>query len=191
VYELAGAVASGAESEGAEVRLRRVQELAPPDAIDRNPAWRAHLDATWSIPIVTHGDLRWADAYALGTPTRFGNVASQLKQFLDTTGPLWADGVFSDKVVTAFTSAGNPHGGNESTLLALYNTAYHWGSVIMPPGIAATSVPQGGGNPYGTAHPSLTGPPTAQVLSAAEQQGRRLAATARRLREWRDEREAA
>jgi NAD(P)H dehydrogenase (quinone) len=132
VYELAGAVASGAESEGAEVRLRRVQELAPPDAIDRNPAWRAHLDATWSIPVVAHDDLRWADAYALGTPTRFGNVASQLKQFLDTTGPLWAEGVFSDKVVTAFTSAGNPHGGNESTLLALYNTAYHWGSVIVP-----------------------------------------------------------
>lgn len=181
VYQLATSVAEGARLEGAEVRLRRVPELAPPSAVDSNPAWRAHHDATKDVPEASHDDLVWADAYALGTPTRFGNVASQLKQFLDSTGPLWAQGVFADKAVTAFASAGNRHGGNESTLLALYNTAYHWGALIVPPGRAAVAVDQAGGNPYGTTHASLGGAPTAAVLEAAREQGRRLALTARLL----------
>lgn len=88
VHTLAQAVAEGAEKAGAEVRLRRAAELAPQSAIDGNPAWRDHADATADVPVASHDDLRWADAYAFGTPTRFGNVAAQLKQFIDTTGPL-------------------------------------------------------------------------------------------------------
>jgi NAD(P)H dehydrogenase (quinone) len=191
VYKLAGSVAEGAESAGGEVRLRRVAELAPPAAIDANPAWRAHHDATVQVPVASHADLVWADALALGTPTRFGNVASQLKQFIDTTGTLWADGVLADKAVTAFTSAGNRHGGNESTLLALYNTAYHWGALIVPPGAAHVSARESGGNPYGTAHPSLDGPPSEHVLAAARYQGRRLVEVARQLCGLRDDRQAA
>ncbi|HEX4626813.1 MAG TPA: NAD(P)H-dependent oxidoreductase [Solirubrobacteraceae bacterium] len=111
VHALAEALADGAEEAGAEVRLRRVAELAPQEAIEANPAWRAHADATAGIPEATHDDLRWADAFAFGTPARYGNVSAQLKQFLDTTAPLWAAGELADKPVTAFAEAGgNPYG---------------------------------------------------------------------------------
>src|SRR5262249_61182212 len=106
---------------GAQVRLRRVAELAPADAIDSNLAWRAHVDATADIQVVTNDDLLWADGLAFGSPTRFGNVSSQLKQFLDRTGPLWSAGELANKVATGFTSASNTHGGNEATLIALDN----------------------------------------------------------------------
>lgn len=175
VHALAQAVAEGAEKAGAEVRLRRVAELAPEQAINANPAWRAHADATADVPVASYDDLRWADAYAFGTPTRFGNVAAQLKQFIDTTGPLWQAGELTDKAVTAFTSAMNTHGGNESTLLALYNTMYHWGAIIVPAGYTDQSVYAAGGNPYGTAHPSGGGFPGENALAAARHQGSRLA----------------
>jgi NAD(P)H dehydrogenase (quinone) len=175
VHDLAVALAEGARQAGAQVRLRRVAELAPDEAIDSNPAWRAHADATAGLPVATLEDLRWADAYAFGTPTRFGNVSSQLKQFLDTTAPLWAAGELADKAVTGFTSAINPHGGNESTLLALYNTMHHWGALTVPPGYTDQAVTGAGGNPYGTAHPSAGGPPGEAALAAARYQGRRLA----------------
>ncbi|HLT10585.1 MAG TPA: NAD(P)H-dependent oxidoreductase, partial [Micromonosporaceae bacterium] len=116
VHKLAQAVAEGAEKTGAEVRLRRVAEIAPDEAIDQNPAWREHLESVRNVvPVASHDDLIWADAYAFGTPTRYGNVASQLKQFIDSTGPLWMEGHVVGKPSTAFTSAINVHGGNEST----------------------------------------------------------------------------
>ncbi|MFE5486747.1 NAD(P)H:quinone oxidoreductase [Streptomyces sp. NPDC056527] len=182
VHELAQAVAEGAEKAGAEVRLRRVPELAPDAAIDSNPAWRAHVDATGDVEIATLDDLEWADAYAFGTPTRFGNVAAQLKQFIDTSGGLWQQGGMADKPATAFTSAHNVHGGNESTLLALYNTFHHWGSVIVSPGYTDPSVYAAGGNPYGTAHPGANGTPEENVLQAARYQGARLAKFAKKLK---------
>lgn len=175
VHSLAESLAAGAAEEGAEVRLRRVAETAPPEAIDARPEWRAHLDATADVPVVSHDDLRWADAVAFGTPTRFGNVSAQLKQFLDSTGPLWFAGELADKVGTAFTSAGTMHGGNETTALALYNTLHHWGMVIAAPGYTDPSAPAGGQTPYGTAHPSSTGRPGPDALAAARHQGRRLA----------------
>ena len=166
------ALADGAERAGARVRLRRVAELAPEQAIDSNPAWRAHADATAGIPEATLDDLRWADAYAFGTPTRYGNVSSQLKQFIDTTAPLWAAGELADKAVTGFTSAINAHGGNESTLLALYNTMHHWGAITVPPGYTDDTVSAAGGNPYGTAS---AGAPEEAARAAARYQGKRLA----------------
>jgi len=172
VHQLAVALAEGAEQAGAEVRLRRVAELAPEQAIDSNPAWRAHADATAGIPEATLDDLRWADAYAFGTPTRYGNVSSQLKQFIDTTAALWAAGELSDKAVTGFTSAINAHGGNESTLLALYNTMHHWGAITVPPGYTDATVSAAGGNPYGTAS---AGSPGEAARAAARYQGQRLA----------------
>lgn len=181
VHSLAQAVAQGCEGADATVRLRRVGELAPVEAIDSNPAWRAHADATADVPEVTHDDLRWADAYAFGTPTRFGNVAAQLKQFLDTTAALWAAGELSDKAVTGFTSAINTHGGNESTLLALYNTMYHWGAIVVPPGYTDEAYYAAGGNPYGTAHPSGAGAPGEAALTATRRQGARLAHVSRLL----------
>jgi NAD(P)H dehydrogenase (quinone) len=181
VHALAEQVADGAAQTGAEVRLRRVAELAPAAAIDSNPAWRAHLNATADIPEATHDDLRWADAFAFGTPARYGNVSSQLKQFIDTTAALWAAGDLSDKVATGFTSAINRHGGNESTLLALYNTMHHWGAIIVAPGYTHEEFTAAGGNPYGVAHPSGSGLPTESALAAAALQGRRLARIGARL----------
>jgi NAD(P)H dehydrogenase (quinone) len=182
VHALAEALAEGASDAGAQVRLRRVAELAPAEAIDSNPAWRAHLEATAHIPEATHDDLRWADGFAFGTPARYGNVSSQLKQFLDTTAALWAAGELADKPATAFTSAINRHGGNESTLLALYNTMHHWGAIVVPPGYTHEAFTNAGGNPYGVAHASGGGPPGDDVLAAARHQGERLARIAQLLR---------
>ncbi|MEV6138282.1 NAD(P)H:quinone oxidoreductase [Nocardia sp. NPDC051990] len=183
VHALAQAVAAGATSAGAEVRLRRVAELAPDSAIDQNPQWRRHADAATSIPEAALEDLAWADAFAFGTPTRFGTPAAQLKQFIDQAGALWREGKLADKPVTAFTSAFNRHGGSEATLLALGNVFYHWGSLIVPPGFTDPAVYAAGGNPYGTSF--VSGPtgngPDSEALGAARYQGRRLAEIAIRL----------
>ncbi|ROP55886.1 NAD(P)H:quinone oxidoreductase [Streptomyces sp. PanSC9] len=184
VHQLAQAVAEGVASRNAEVRLRRVQELAPDTAIDANPAWRSHVDATkHEVPEATLDDLDWATAYAFGTPTRFGNVASQLKQFIDRTGRQWQAGVFHNKPATSFTSAMNRHGGQESTLLSLNNVFYHWGCIIVPPGYTDPLLYAAGGNPYGTSWPSGGGEgPDEATLAAARYQGRHLADIADRLR---------
>ena len=177
VHSLAQAVAEGAASAGAEVRLRRVAELAPDSAIDQNPQWRRHADATRTITEASLDDLTWADAYAFGSPTRFGAPAAQLKQFIDQAGGLWREGRLADKPVTVFTSAYNRHGGNEATILSLANVFYHWGALIIPPGYTDQVVYAAGGNPYGTAlvtGPTGDGDPAA-ALEAARHQGRRLA----------------
>jgi NAD(P)H dehydrogenase (quinone) len=184
VHALAQAVAEGAVSAAAEVRLRRVAELAPDSAIDKNPLWRKHADATASMARASVEDLAWADAFAFGTPTRFGTPAAQLKQFIDETGELWQEGKLADKPVTAFTSAFNRHGGNEATLLSLANVFYHWGALIVPPGYTDPAVYAAGGNPYGTsfvnASPAGDGPDAA-TLDAARYQGQRLAEITIRL----------
>lgn len=149
IYQIAQAAQAGAEAVGADVRLRKVMELAPDTVIDGNPGWRAHIDATQEIPTASPEDLEWADAYLFGTPTRFGNIATQLRNFIDTTGGLWLEGKLANKVAAAFTSAQQPHGGQESTLLALHNTFYHWGCIIVPPGYTNPVVFANGGNPYG------------------------------------------
>ncbi|MFE3450936.1 NAD(P)H:quinone oxidoreductase [Nonomuraea sp. NPDC059194] len=178
VHALAQAVAEGAASAGAEVRLRRVAELAPGSAIDQNPQWRLHADATTSIAEASVDDLAWADAFAFGTPTRFGAPAAQLKQFIDQAGGLWQEGKLANKPVTAFTSAYNRHGGSEATILSLGNVFYHWGALIVPPGFTDPVVYAAGGNPYGTSSvtsmQTADGPDTA-TLEAADYQGRRLA----------------
>lgn len=184
VHALAEAVAEGAAGTGAEVRLRRVAELAPGAAIDANPLWRDHVDTVGPrVAEAALEDLEWGQAYAFGTPTRFGNPAAQLKQFLDTTGGLWSAGVLADKPVTAFTAAMNRHGGQESTILALSNVFYHWGSIIVPPGYTDPLLYAAGGNPYGASH--ATGPygepPDEEVLAAARYQDRRLAQVAAKL----------
>jgi NAD(P)H dehydrogenase (quinone) len=183
VHALAQAVAEGATTAGAQVRLRRVAELAPDSAIDQNPKWRRHADAATSIAQALVEDLAWADAFAFGTPTRFGAPAAQLKQFIDQTGGLWQEGSLADKPVTAFTSAFNRHGGSEATILSLANVFYHWGALIVPPGFTDPVVYAAGGNPYGTS--SVTGPtgdgPDAATLEAARYQGRRLAQITIRL----------
>lgn len=172
-YEIAKAVEAGARAAGAQVRLRKVRELAAPETVESKPAWSAHLQATREVLEAVPGDLEWADGYVFGSPTRFGLPAAQLKQFIDTLGPLWAGGKLQDKAAAAFTGAGNLHGGQESTLLALHNMFYHWGSVIVPPGYTDASVKPAGGNPYGTSF--TAGALTAETLAAARYQGQRVA----------------
>jgi NAD(P)H dehydrogenase (quinone) len=149
-YKLAQWAAEGAKEAGAEVKILKVPELAPQSAIESNPAWKAHVEATKDVPTVTLDDLVWADAIIFSMPTRFGNLPSQVKQFLDTTGGLWFEGKLANKVVSAMASASNPHGGQEQTILSLYTTMFHWGAIIAAPGYTDPSTFAAGGNPYGT-----------------------------------------
>ncbi|MGY1763552.1 NAD(P)H:quinone oxidoreductase [Geodermatophilus sp. SYSU D00779] len=183
-HQLAAAVADGAREAGAEVRLRRVRELAPQEAIDSNPLWRAHVDTTaGEVEEATPADMEWADGYALGTPTRFGTPAAQMKQFIDTLGGLWFTGKLANKGATAFTSAQNVHGGNESTILTLFNVFSHFGAVIVPPGYTDPLLFEAGGNPYGVSNASggKSATATEAELAAARYQGRRLAEVTAKL----------
>lgn len=181
VHALAQAAAEGAEKAGARVRLRKVAELAPPEAISVNPAWGQHLRDTADVAEASLDDLAWADAVLFGTPSRFGNPASQLRAFMDTTGGLWAEGKLADKVYSAFTASNTAHGGQEATILALGNVFYHWGGIIVPPGYT-DPIQFKSGNPYGTSHVAGDGPPTDVALEAARYQARRAVDTAASLK---------
>ena len=172
---MATALARGAAEQGAEVRLRIVPELAPPAAVAANPRWQAFVDAA-EHETATLEDLEWATGIALGSPTRFGLPAGQLKEFLDTTGGLWSRGLLADKVGTAFTSASTGHGGLESTILAMNNVLYHWGSLVLPLGYGERHLMKESGNPYGGSFVSRSGAaPDAVALEACRLQGVRLA----------------
>ncbi|WP_074308979.1 NAD(P)H:quinone oxidoreductase [Micromonospora cremea] len=151
IHAMAKRLAEAGEKAGAEVRLRQVPELAPEEAIASNAAWSQHFDATKSEAKATADDVVWADAVLFGTPTRYGNVSSQLKQFIDTLGPQWGQGLLADKVYAGFTASMTAHGGQESTLLALYNTIHHFGGLVVAPGYT-DPVKFGDGNPYGVSH---------------------------------------
>ncbi|MDF1510140.1 NAD(P)H:quinone oxidoreductase [Robertmurraya sp. DFI.2.37] len=149
-YQLSKWAEEGAKEVGADVKVLKVPELAPESAIEGNPAWKAHVEATKDVPEVTLDDLEWADAIIFSMPTRFGNMPSQMKQFLDTTGGLWFNGKLVNKVVSAMSSAQNSHGGQEATILSLYTTMYHWGAIVATPGYSDPVIFASGGNPYGT-----------------------------------------
>lgn len=149
-YQLSKWAEEGAKEAGAEVRLLKVQELAPQSVIEGNEGWKATVEATKDIPVATSEDIDWADAIIFSVPTRFGNMASQMKQFIDTQGGLWASGKTINKVVSAMTSAQNPQGGQEATLLSLYTSMMHWGAIIATPGYTDPVLFGAGGNPYGT-----------------------------------------
>lgn len=175
-HKMALAVAEGARSAGAEVRLRKVRELAADDVIATNPAWKAHIEASRDVTEATLPDLEWADGFVFGTPTRFGLPAAQLKQFIDTAGSLWFQGKLQDKAAGTFTGAANVHGGQESTLLALNNVFYHWGSIIVPVGYTDKALYAAGGNPYGVSYSDPHGGELPEEkLAAARYQGQKIA----------------
>lgn len=149
-YQMAGWAAEAGKEAGAEVRLLKVQELAPEAVIDKNPAWKAIVEETKDIKEAGSEDLDWADAIIFSAPTRFGNLPSQMKQFIDIQGGLWAQGKLMNKVVSAMASASNSHGGQESTVKEFYASMMHWGAIIAAPGYTDGSVFKAGGNPYGT-----------------------------------------
>ena len=149
-YQLAKWAAEAAEEAGATAKILRVAEHAPQTAIEANPLWKKHLEETKDVSIASNDDLEWADAIIFSMPTRYGNLPSQMKQFLDSTGGLWMKGKLTNKVVSGMSSAMNVHGGQEATILALYTTMFHWGAIIASPGYTDPVLFTTGGNPYGT-----------------------------------------
>ena len=188
VHELAQAIAEGVEEiEGAEAVLRRVPETLPPEVIEKMGAVEAQK-ALADIPVCTVDELAEADGIILGTPTRFGNMCGQMRQFLDATGSLWQAGGLVGKVGSVFTSTASQHGGQESTILSVHITLLHHGMIV----VGLPYVYQGlltmdeitGGTPYGAT--TIAGPdgsrrPTENELVAARFQGKHVAQITSRL----------
>jgi NAD(P)H dehydrogenase (quinone) len=181
---LAKAVAEGAQSEGAEVRLRRARELVGPEVMATVPGWKESAEAMntrYAAP--TADDAEWADGVIFGTPTRFGSVSSELKAYIDSLGGLWAKGALVGKAGSAFAGSSQPHGGNESTVISLWNPLAHLGFIIVPTGYADGVMFAGAGSPYGASvvsgHPP-SGPSEAE-LAVARFQGKRVAQVAKKL----------
>jgi NAD(P)H dehydrogenase (quinone) len=188
VHQLAEAIAEGArEVNGAEVLVRRVSETLPPEVIAKMGATEAKK-AQASVPIATIDDLAAADAIIFGTPTRFGNMCAQMRQFLDATGPLWVKGALIGKVGSVFASSATQHGGQESTILGFHVTLLHHGMVIV--GLPYSFQGQmrmdeiTGGSPYGAT--TLVGGkgermPSENEITGARFQGKHVATIASKL----------
>src|SRR4051794_27043397 len=128
---LAKAIAEGAKQEGAEVRLRRAREFVSEQIMSQAPGWldnAARMNKAYEAP--TAQDAEWSDAIIFGSPTRFGNVTAELKAWVDSLGALWMQGKLVGKAGSAFTSTSTVHGGNESTILTIYNFMAHLGLII-------------------------------------------------------------
>jgi len=185
---MAGALAEGAKSvDGVEVDIRRVPETLPADVLEKMGAVEAQK-AFEKIPICKVDELAAADAIIFGTPTRFGNMCGQMRQFLDATGQLWAEGALVGKVGSVFTSSATQHGGQESTILSFHITLLHHGMVVV--GLPYSYQGQmrndeiTGGSPYGAS--TIAGTqgervPSENELEAARFQGRHVASIASKL----------
>jgi len=188
IFRMAEAVAEGARSvAGAEVGLFRVPELVPDEVLEKSGA-KAAQQAFVHVPVATTGQLPEADAIIFGTPTRFGNMCAQMRNFLDQTGGLWMKGSLIGKVGSVFTSTATQHGGQESTVLSTHITLLHQGMVLV--GLPYSEKRQMGmdeilgGSPYGAA--TIAGGdgsrmPSQLELEMAKFQGRHVAEIASAL----------
>ena len=180
-HQMAEIAAEAAREAGAEVRIVKARETAPEGVVNGQDAWRAQAEKTAHVPEATPEDMVWANAYLISVPTRFGVAASQMRAFIDMLGPVWAQGQLANKAFSAMTSAQNSHGGQEATLLSLYTTAMHWGSVIVTPGYMDPIQYAAGGNPYGVSV-TTNGPGLSEdVQNAIRFQARRLVEMAGKL----------
>lgn len=178
-YQLAQWAEKAAKQNGVkEVKVLKVKETAPQEAISENKDWQAHIEATKNVPEVSLDDLEWADAIIFSAPTRYGDLPSQLSAFIDTTGGLWFTGKLANKVVSGMTSAQNIHGGQETTLLSLYKTMYHWGAIVVTPSYTDESIFGAGGNPYGVSVSAGKENLTEKVEKAVAHQVKRTLTTA-------------
>ncbi|MDW7712059.1 MAG: NAD(P)H:quinone oxidoreductase [Deferrisomatales bacterium] len=189
VYRMAEAVAAGArEVPGCEVGLWQVPELVPEAVLEKSGA-KAARQAFAHVPVAQVDQLAEADAILFGTPTRFGNMAAQMRNFLDQTGGLWGSGALVGKVGSVFTSTATQHGGQETTITSFHSTLLHQGMIIV--GVPYTEVRLtemgeiSGGTPYGAS--TLAGgdgsrQPSENELAIARFQGRHVAEIARRLK---------
>ena len=183
VETMAAAIAEGARSvEGAEVTVKRVPETMPIDVAKKNGA---KLDQ--AAPVATPAELTDYDAIIFGTPTRFGNMAAQMRNFLDQTGGIWVKGGLVGKLGSVFSSTGTG-GGNESTIMSFVNTLMHHGMVYVGLPYACPELTDisevKGGSPWGAA--TIAGAdgsrqPSAKELAQARFQGRHVASIARKL----------
>ena len=181
VYRMAEAVAAGARDVGAEVSLWQVPELVPDEILEKSGAHAAR--ATFAhVPVATPTQLAETDAIIFGTPTRFGNMAAQMRNFLDQTGGLWANGALVGKVGSTFASTASQHGGQEMTLVSFHTTLLHHGMIVV--GLPYTEqrlmnmAEISGGTPYGaTTLADIDGSrqPSENELAIARFQGRHVA----------------
>jgi NAD(P)H:quinone oxidoreductase type IV len=188
MYQMAEAVAAGArEVQGVEVTLYQVPELVPAEALERTGA-KAARQVFAHIPVAVPDQLAGADAIIFGTPTRFGNMCAQMRNFLDQTGRLWVQGSLVGKVGSVFASTGTQHGGQETTLTSFHTTLFHLGMVVVGVPYAETRLTKmdeiTGGTPYGAT--TLAGSdgsrqPTENELAIARYQGRHVAQIACKL----------
>lgn len=183
IETMASAIAEGARSAGAEVTIKRVPELVP-----REVAEQSHFKLDQAAPVATVDELPAYDAIVFGTPTRFGNMTAQMKNFLDQTGALWAGGKLVGKVGSVFTSSATQHGGQESTILSTHIVLLHHGMVVVGlPYTFAGQMIQGevsGGSPYGASTIAAgdgSRQPSENELAGARFQGRHVAEIAARL----------
>lgn len=194
VFEMAKAVADGAkEVEGTEVKLVRVEELEKArKALAGQEAYEKAQEAQKDIPVATLDDLRWADGIIWGSPTRYGNMAAQLKEFIDSTGELWMKGELEGKPTAVFTSTASIHGGQESTLLSMMVPLLHFGMLIVGLNYGENQemlTTEGlGGTPYGAT--TLAGPtgerqPAEAELTMARRLGARVASVTTQLEKGR------
>lgn len=189
VYQMAQAVAAGAkEVDGVEVTLLQVPELVPDEALERVGA-KAARETFNQVPFATPEQLAEADAIIFGTPTRFGNMAAQMRNFLDQTGQLWMQGSLVGKVGSVFTSTATQHGGQETTITSFHSTLLHHGMVIVGVPYAEQRLMNmeeiSGGTPYGAS--TLAGTdgsrqPSENELAIARFQGRHVAQIAAKLK---------
>lgn len=190
LHQMAEAIAEGVgQVPGAEAVLRRVPETLPSDVLEKMGAVDAQK-ALGHIPFATVEDLASADAVIFGTPTRFGNMCGQMRQFLDATGQLWQEGALVGKVGSVFASTATQHGGQESTILSFHTTLLHHGFVVVGLPYAFQGQMRideiTGGSPYGAT--TITGGggermPSENELEAARFQGKHVAAIAAKLKE--------
>jgi len=188
IYRMAEAVAEGArEVADTQVTLYQVAELMPEEALEKSGA-KAARAAFAHIPVITPDQLAEADAVIFGTPTRFGNMCAQMRNFLDQTGGLWMKGGLIGKVGSVFTSTATQHGGQETTLTSFHTTLLHHGMVIV--GVPYSEARQmtlveiSGGSPYGAS--TITAgdgsrQPSENELDIARFQGKHVATIAKRL----------
>jgi len=188
IYRMAEAEVEGArEVEGANVELLQVPELVPDEVLEKSGAKKAR-EAFAHVRIAKPSDLAEADAIIFGTPTRFGNMCAQMRNFLDQTGGLWAQGALIGKVGSVFTSSATQHGGQETTITSFHTTLLHHGMIIV--GLPYSETRQAtlneitGGSPYGAstiAAADGSRMPSENELAMARFQGRHVATVAKRL----------
>ena len=188
IYRMAEAVAQGArEVKGAEVELLQVSELIPEDVLEKSGAKKAR-EVFVHIPIAKPADLAETDAVIFGTPTRFGNMCAQMRNFLDQTGGLWAQNALVGKVGSVFTSTATQHGGQETTITSFHTTLLHLGMVIV--GLPYSETRQTtleeitGGSPYGASTIAAgdgSRMPSENELAMARFQGRHVTSITQKL----------